>query len=114
MKQKHTEHKLQAHAQAPQAAALHGAETWRWHRHLAATLQRWEREKLCKYFGLKRRKGEDKEAFNRRAQAVCPRRMRLARQDTIVEKGLKKLYRGVHAARRDKWERGTQSVGADN
>ena len=46
-RENNTKDNLQVHVQAPQAATLHGAGTWRWEREMARSLHQWEREKLC-------------------------------------------------------------------
>ena len=103
-RENNTKDKLQVHVQAPQAATLHGAGTWRWERDMARSLHQWEREKLCLYLKLAKREDEDYAEYYRRVNEVCTRRMRLARQNTIVENGLRKLFRETIEGRKEEWE----------
>lgn len=108
-RENNTNERLQVHVQAPQAATLHGAGTWKWEREMAKGLHQWEREKLCKYLRLVKREKEDYAEYNRRVNEECTRRMRCARQNTIVENGLKKLFRETIEGRKETWE-GQKSV----
>ena len=81
-----TKERLQVHVQAPQAATLHGAGTWRWESEMARGLHQWERQKLCHYLKLVKRKKEDYAEYKNAFALDCEsnERLRVVAQEMLA------------------------------